>query len=139
VNRVINDVGTIQQFITQSFNTCSNAIVAFVIALGILLWLNWKLTLMCLCMVPVYYCVVRWHRKRLHEQTHDFRERQSALAGMLGETFSGIKIVKSFGQEDYERRRFESTIEDNFLPELDLSMLGIRMGIVLTALTDFTY
>ncbi|MCG3146876.1 MAG: putative multidrug export ATP-binding/permease protein [Verrucomicrobiae bacterium] len=139
VNRVINDVSTIQDFIVTAFGTIANSLVALVLALGIMLWLNWKLTLLCLLVLPVYFVVLRRFRKRLHSMSHDIRERQAALAGMLGETFSGIKVVKSFGQEDYERARFESAIQDNFMPELGLKMLSIRMGAVLGPVTDFTF
>jgi len=139
VNRVIHDVSTIQDFISSAFGTIANAAVALVLALGIMFWLNWKLTLLCLVVLPLYFMVVRRFRTRLHSMSRDIRERQSALAGMLGETFSGIKVVKSFGTEDYERNRFESAIQDNFMPELDLKMLSTRMSNTLNVFTDFTF
>jgi subfamily B ATP-binding cassette protein MsbA len=139
VNRVIHDVGTVQQFMNQAFSTITNASVAFVISLGLMLYLNWKLTVMCLLVLPLLYIVRRSFQTILYRKSHDVRERQSAFAGMLGETFSGIKVVKSFAQEDYENRRFVLTMKDNFYPEFELTMVGHRLWLWVGSLCDLTY
>lgn len=139
VNRVIHDVATIQSFMNQAFNTMANSGVALVMAVGIMLMMNWKLTIYCLLTLPLYFMVLHWFRRRLYRQSHDLRARQSALAGMLGETFSGIKVVKSFGAEQQEERRFVSTISNNFSTEFEFTMLSYRMNVVLAGLTDLTY
>jgi subfamily B ATP-binding cassette protein MsbA len=139
VNRVINDVGAIQQFINQAFSTITNSLVALVMAVCIMATLNWRLTLLCLAILPAYFATVRLFRRRLYRGSHDVRQRQAALAGMLGETLSGIRVVKAFAQEEYEEERFVSAITDNFLPELNLTMLSHRMGAFLVFMTDLTY
>ncbi|MDD2710045.1 MAG: ABC transporter ATP-binding protein [Verrucomicrobiae bacterium] len=139
VNRVIYDVSTIQQFMNQSFSLLTNSGVGFFIALAIMSFMNWRLALWCLCTLPMLFVVRRFFNRRLYEKSHDVRERQSSLAGMLGETFSGVKVVKSFGQEDHERRRFVLTLRDNFMPEFDLTMLGVRMGTAIGLMCELTY
>jgi len=139
VNRVIHDVATIQSFISQAFTTITNSAVGFVLAVGIMFALNWQLTLCCLLTLPVYFAVVHLFRRRLHDKARGVQERQSALAGMLGETFSGIKVVKSFGGEQQEERRFVNTMTGNFLFELDYTMLSYRMGIAMGVVTELTY
>ncbi len=139
VNRLINDVGAIQQFINQAFSTLTNSLVALGMAVGIMATLNWRLTLLCLATLPVYFTTVRLFRRRLYQGSHDVRQRQAALAGMLGETLSGIRVVKAFAQEEYEEQRFVSVITDNFLPELKFTMLGHKMGAFLVFMTDLTY
>ncbi len=139
VNRVINDVGSVQQFISLAFNTIANGAVALVIATVIMLFLNWKLTLLCLMTLPLYFLVFHFYRRHIYAKSHDVKERQSALAGSLGETLSGIKVVKSFAQEDHERDRFVHTITDNFYPEIALTMMGHRMWLWLSFLCDLLY
>jgi len=58
---------------------------------------------------------------------------------MLGETFSGIRVVKSFAQEDHERKRFALTIKDNFYPELELPVMGSRMNRSLALIFSAVY
>lgn len=139
VNRVIHDAGAIQQFINTAFGTVANSLVVLVMSLGIMFWLNHYLALFCLACLPVYYLVVRSFRTRLLAQHHEVKERQSLLAGKLGETFAGIRVVKSFAQEDHERKRFVLTIKDNFYKELDLPLIGTRMQNALGLMFFFVY
>ena len=139
VNRVIHDASAIQQFINTAFSTIANSLVSLLMALAIMFILNWSLTLLCLISLPIYFVIIHWYRKRLRAMHHDVKERQSLLAGRLGETFAGIRVVKSFAQEDHERRRFVLQIKDNFYSELQLPLLGARMSCVLGVLFFFTY
>ncbi len=131
VSRVISDAGAIQQFINSSLTVLANSMVSFVFALIIMAFLNWQLTLVCLLVLPLYYVVIYTFRKRLREQHREVKDRQSVLAGLLGETFAGIRVVKSFAQEDPERRRFIRRIKDNFQAELLLPVIGQRMAVSL--------
>jgi subfamily B ATP-binding cassette protein MsbA len=139
VNRVIHDAAAIQQFINSAFNTVANSLVIVVLSLGIMFWLNAPLALFCAACLPVYFVVVRSFRRRLAAGHHEVKERQSLLAGKLGETFAGIRVVKSFAQEDHERKRFVLTIKDNFYSELALPLLGLRMQNALGLMFFFVY
>lgn len=134
VNRVIHDAIAIQQFVNTAFTTLSNSIVSLVIALGIMMVLNWKIALFCVAALPVYFVIIHRFRKKMKIKQHEVKERQSVLAGMLGETFAGIRVVKSFGQESNEKQRFVHRIRDNFQVELELPLLGQRMNVSLGVL-----
>lgn len=127
VNRVIHDASAIQQFINTAFASIANSLVTLVMALVIMAFLNPLLTLFCALTLPFYFLVIYQYRHRLRSKHHEVKERQSILAGKLGETFAGIRVVKSFAQEDHERRRFVLTIKDNFYSELELPMIATRM------------
>ncbi|MFV0337723.1 MAG: ABC transporter ATP-binding protein [Chthoniobacterales bacterium] len=131
VNRVIHDATSIQQFINTAFTSLANSVVLLFFALIIMFLLNWKLTLFCAFTLPVYFLIIHTYRKKLRSKHHEVKERQSVLAGKLGETFAGIRVVKSFAQEDHERRRFVLTIKDNFYSEMELPMIGSRMRAIL--------
>ncbi len=139
VNRVIHDAAAIQQFINSAFSTLANSMVILVMSLIIMFWLNAPLALFCAATLPFYFVVVRSFRKRLREKHHEVKERQSLLAGKLGETFAGIRVVKSFAQEDHERKRFVLTIKDNFYSELALPLIGMRMQNALGLMFFFVY
>lgn len=113
VNRVIHDAVVIQQFINSAFTALANSFVLLIIALAIMAWLSSSVTLFCLLTLPVYFAIIHPFKKRLKSQHHEVKERQSLLAGNLGEFFSGIRVVKSFAQEDHERRRFVLAIGSN--------------------------
>ncbi|MEO6848218.1 MAG: ABC transporter ATP-binding protein, partial [Chthoniobacterales bacterium] len=137
VNRVINDVAAIQQFTNLAVATMTNSIFALFLALGIIFVLNWKLALFCLLILPFYYGVIRYFHPKLREDSHKFREKQSQVAGTLGEIFNGIKVVKSFATEDLEMQRFTQMTKDNIRPELELSTRSYQMGSILGSFNDF--
>lgn len=139
VNRMIHDVGSVQQFINSGFATVANSAMALIMAVVLMFFISWKLTLICLVTLPIYFTVFHFQKRWIYKKSHEVKERQSALAGSLGETFNGIKVVKSFGQEDHERRRFVGTIKDNFFPELDLTLTGSRMHHRMNMISDLLY
>ena len=139
VNRVIHDAAAIQQFINTAFASIANSMVTLVMALAIMAFLDPGLTLFCALTLPFYFLVIHRFRSRLRSKHHEVKERQSVLAGKLGETFAGIRVVKSFAQEDHERRRFVLTIKDNFYSELELPMIATRMRAILGMMFFFIY
>jgi len=139
VNRVIYDAQTIQQFINTALAAISNSFVAVIMSLTIMAFLNWRITLFCVATLPIYFAVIHFYRGKLRQKHHEVKERQSILAGRLGETFAGMRVVKSFAQEDHERRRFVLTIKDNFYSEMELPMLGVKMQGVIGVIFFFVY
>jgi subfamily B ATP-binding cassette protein MsbA len=139
VNRVVHDATAVQQFINTALTTISNSLVSLALAMTIMFFLNWKMALFCTASLPVYFAVIHLYRRGLHTRSHDVQERQSALAGTLGETFTGIKVVKCFAQEDHERRRFIQRIRENFPHELELSLMGMRMWLFLAGIFAVVY
>jgi subfamily B ATP-binding cassette protein MsbA len=139
VNRVVHDAAAVQQFITSALSTVSNSLVSLALATTIMFFLNWKMALFCTASLPIYFSVVHLYRRGLHTRSHEVQERQSALAGTLGETFSGIKVVKCFAQEDHERRRFLQRIRENLPHELELTLMGVRMWLFLAGIFAVVY
>lgn len=136
VNRVINDVASINNMIQTAVGVITNSLTSAVMSIAIMAMLNWKLTLLCCAVLPIYYLVYDRFRKKIYGMSHDVRERQSVLAGNLGEIISGIKVVRSFAQEDNERRRFVQMIHRNIYPEIKLGMTGTRMWLILDWLSS---
>ena len=139
VNRVIHDAASIQQFVNTALGTIVTSLVSLVMSLGIMMFLNWQLSLFCLATLPIYFLVVHAFRRQLRSQHHDVKERQSILAGLLGETFAGIRVVKSFAQEDHERKRFVLRIKNNFYSELQLPIISQKMVVWLGMLFVMVY
>ncbi len=136
VNRVISDVASINGMVQTAVGVITNSLTSAVMSIAIMTFLNWKLTLLCCSVLPIYYFVYDHYRKKIYEMSHDVRERQSVLAGNLGEIISGIKVVRSFAQEDNERRRFVQMIHRNIYPEIRLGMTGNRMWLILDWLSS---
>jgi subfamily B ATP-binding cassette protein MsbA len=78
--------------------------------LAFLLWLNWKLTLITFATIPFIALAVRAFNRRLRLLTRETQRSMGDITQVLQETIEGQKVVKIFGGQDYERRRFGEAV-----------------------------
>jgi ATP-binding cassette subfamily B protein/subfamily B ATP-binding cassette protein MsbA len=75
-------------------------------------WISWQLTLMFLILVPIAFFILTKVGRMMKRATRRLLERMSSIYKMLQEVFLGIKVVKGFTREAYERRRFRAVTRD---------------------------
>jgi ATP-binding cassette subfamily B protein/subfamily B ATP-binding cassette protein MsbA len=75
-------------------------------------WISWQLTLMFLILVPVALFILTKVSRMMKRATRRLLERMSSIYKMLQEVFLGIRVVKAFTREAYERRRFRAVTKD---------------------------
>ena len=78
--------------------------------LGWMLYLNWKLTLIALAMAPLIALIVSLFSGRLREMSRSMQNSMGDITHVLDETLGGHKVIKIFGGQDYERRRFHEAV-----------------------------
>lgn len=106
MNRVVDDTGAIRQFMEEVFAGMFTQIFIMIGAMIAMLTMDWKLALLTLALLPVAGLLVRvFHRyeMRLWRQQWRFNDK---VNGRLQDVLSGIRVVKSFGQEQREIDRF---------------------------------
>lgn len=109
ISRVINDVEQTKEFVMTGLMNVWIDLCTILIAIGIMLRLDVKLTLVTLIAFPFYAISVRYFFARLRSLT---RERSRALAGVqsyLHERVQGMSIIKSFTLEKHEQQIFAGT------------------------------
>src|SRR5687768_4521616 len=99
--------------VTQVTNAATNVLtvivrdgLATIGLLGWMLWLNWKLTLLSLAMTPAIIIVVRLISIRLRNSSRDVQRSMGDVTQVLQEAIEGHKVVKLFGGQRYEAKRF---------------------------------
>lgn len=111
MNRVVDDTGAIRQFMEEVFAGMFTQIFIMIGAMGAMLFMDWRLALLTLALLPVAGFLVRaFHRyeMRLWRQQWRFNDK---INGRLQDVLSGIRVVKSFGQEEREIERFRQYSE----------------------------
>jgi len=83
--------------------------------LGWMLYINWKLTLIALVMGPLIALTVSLFSGRLREMSRSLQNSMGDITHVLDETLDGHKVVKIFGGQDYEKRRFHEAANRNRL------------------------
>ncbi|WP_083385552.1 lipid A export permease/ATP-binding protein MsbA [Methylomonas sp. LWB] len=113
ISRITNNIGEVTR-------ATSDSIRSFVregfTAIGLLAYLahtNLQLSLVFLAIAPVVATMVRYVGKRLKRLSRNMQDTVGDITHITSEVVSGNRIVKSFGGEDYERRRFRDASLEN--------------------------
>jgi subfamily B ATP-binding cassette protein MsbA len=110
MSRVSNDVGTVQQVATTVPVDLAKQTVTFLGAIALLLYMNWRLCLAVLAVVPLVVLVARIFGRRLKTLSTESQDRTAESSTILEEMISGIKLVKSFVMERHEVDRLAAQL-----------------------------
>jgi subfamily B ATP-binding cassette protein MsbA len=106
ISRLTNDVsmlqgaviGTAASVVRNGFMTLTGLLVVLVV--------SWKLSVLTLIVVPINLVLVELIGRKLKKRSYRTQEGMAEMTAVLGESISGIRVVKAFNMGDYERRRF---------------------------------
>ena len=128
--RVTSDVGSILMFIRSGIiQLISDLIVAVAVAV-VLVWLQWRLALVALVIVPIYAVNQRYFFAHLRKLSDEIRAQVSALYALLSERVSAVRIVRSFVKEEAELAALDERIDRHRA----LSLANTRAAALLGAL-----
>jgi subfamily B ATP-binding cassette protein MsbA len=106
MSKVSYDVTGVTGAATGVLTTLVKDSLAVIGLLGWLLWLDWRLTLVALAIIPLIALSVRGFSKRLRSTSRAVQFAMGRIMQVLQETIEAHKVVKVFGGQDYEKRRF---------------------------------
>jgi subfamily B ATP-binding cassette protein MsbA len=111
VTKFTNDVTNIAAASTSVLTVIVRDTVTIAALLTILLYSNWKLTLITLAVIPPTALVVRYFSKRLRTTSRASQQAIGGIATVLDETIANLRVVKIFGGQAYESSRFKDANE----------------------------
>jgi len=101
------DVDAIQSAITSGVLDALYYTMLLIGMSALMLYLDWRFTLIALSVLPVLSFVVYTLTRRIKRTSLDVRVREADLMSTMQEVLSSMRLVKAFGREDHERGRFE--------------------------------
>ena len=111
IQRCTSDIETLKSFVSEQMTSIFRIVVLLALSLTFMLGMNWKLTI--IAMLPVPYIILRsvhFHGK-IGKAFLDCDENEGKLSDIAQENLTGVRVVRSFGQERRERERFEAQNE----------------------------
>jgi ABC-type multidrug transport system fused ATPase/permease subunit len=124
ISRMTNDVEALESLVTDSVVTLFQAGLTLVGAVAVLLFLDVKLALLTFCVVPFVLAGSIWFRLVSAGAFRRTRETIGSITAYLQETLSGIRVVRSFGQEPRHEARFAELNTEN----CDANMVTVRLN-----------
>ncbi len=108
MSRIDGDVAEIQRFAVDSLFSAVSSVIGLLVALGMLLTLSWKLSLLALVLIPLDVLWLRWMRRKVEREVRQLRERSADVSSFMVETLPVMKFIQSAGQQQREARRLEA-------------------------------
>jgi subfamily B ATP-binding cassette protein MsbA len=128
IGRVTDDIESVQDFVTTALLGIVTNIFTLVGMIGIMLYMNWRFTLISLAIAPVLFAAVLFLTRKIKSASRDVRKKESELVSTVQEVFSSIRVVKAFAREDYEQRRFERQSLENIETALKAQSLKMKLS-----------
>lgn len=133
MTRMFDDINNLENMTTNSLLELVTASIIIVGAVIMLFSMNWVLTLLALCIMPLYLINFRFFRKRLHQQWRALQKHYSELSSEFSESIMGIKVIKSFSLEEYKGKK----LEDRFTRDAGMRIEGFTMNAVFHVISEF--
>ena len=110
LSRVLNDVQGAGSAVATTLVSVASNLVTFVLALVAVVWLDWRLALLALVLLPVYVIPTRRVGRRRKVLKRESQALMAQLTGLLAETLSisGAQLIKVFGTEEVETDRLRT-------------------------------
>jgi ATP-binding cassette subfamily B protein len=107
IQRCTSDVEALRRFFADQAMTVGQILSLFIVNMVGLLLLNWQLALLSIVIVPVLVVMSALFFRRVSKAYEAFQVQDAVLSSTLQENLSGVRVVKAFARQDYEREKFE--------------------------------
>lgn len=112
ITRLTSDVDSLNELFTSGVIEGLGDMVAIIAYISFMFWLDWKLAIVSLIVVPLLVLATNWFRKRARVGFDKVRTRMAKLNAFLQEHISGASTVQLFNAEEKTRRRFAEINDD---------------------------
>ena len=133
--RVGQDTGALEGALIDGVPFFISNILTLIAIAGILLWLNWRLTLLVFVPGPLVAIISHLAWGRLHRVLHRFWHYRARMTSTLNDSLSGMRVIKAFAQERQEVDRFTGHSRDMADTLLYLEQLWATFFPILTGVT----
>ena len=115
IERCTSDVDALRRFFSEQAIGVGRIALLFIVNFVALLQLNTKLTLISVIAIPVVLVVSVWFFKQVTKRYEEYQEQEAVLSTTLQENLTGVRVVKAFARQEYEKGKFEKDNWEKFL------------------------
>ncbi len=121
ISRITFNVTMVTGAATDAIKVVIREGLTVIFLFGYLLWMNWKLTLVMVAILPLIALMVSSASKKFRKQSKKIQVAMGDVTHVASETIQGYRVVRSFGGESYESGRFRTASEDNTRKQLRMT------------------
>ncbi|WP_226655543.1 ABC transporter ATP-binding protein [Pseudalkalibacillus hwajinpoensis] len=142
-SRIVNDTGVIKDLVSNHLISLLTSTLSIVGSIGILLYLDWKLTAILLAVVPIMMIGIRFIGKRMYKVSKGLQEETAKFTATITQVLSEVRLVKFSMAENVEEENGKNGIKNVFsysmkeakiyallMPLMTLLLMGVLVIIV---------
>ena len=107
IQRCTSDVDMIKNFVSEQLTAVFRIVMMIALSLFFMFSMNPKLTLVAAVFVPVVITYSTFFHSKIHDRFTQCDENEGVLSTIAQENLTGIRVVRAFGREKFEKERFE--------------------------------
>lgn len=114
MSRVLNDTSVAQSTLSQLSVNLFKQPIALVAGVAAVMWIDWKFSLVALVLFPACIVPVAMYGRKVRKAGRAEQELAGEMNVILQESFSGIRVIKSFTREKVMKQMFDKAVMDQF-------------------------
>ena len=122
ISRITFDVMQVTQAVTDALKIIIREGATIIFLLGYLLWMDWQITLIFLVISPILGFIVSKISKRLRMLSTRIQNSMGDITHVCSEMINNFRVMRIFGGEAYEKKRFAEESHNNFKQNMKLTV-----------------
>jgi subfamily B ATP-binding cassette protein MsbA len=120
ITRITYDTTMVTGAATDAIKVVIREGLTVIFLFSFLLWMNWKLTLVMVAILPLIGLLYGKASRKFRKQARKIRISMGDVTHVASETIHGYRVVRGFGGEEYESARFQQASRDNTKKQLNM-------------------
>ncbi len=107
MSKLTNDLNAVRNLVGPGIMYSASTLVVGITTVGVMLHLDWRLTLLVLLPMPLVSIMVKVFGQKIHERFEKIQEMYSQITEKVRENLSGVRVIRAFCQEEPEMAQFD--------------------------------
>jgi ATP-binding cassette, subfamily B, bacterial len=124
IARLSDDIEEIEELMLSAIASALTYLFQFVFFVGALFYLQWRLALVSLFVVPLFLVVARYFSRKIRGATREERRRIGSISAVAQESLSNAALVQAYNRQENEVSRFRRENEGSFVADMEVTRLS---------------
>lgn len=110
VSLFLTDTNLVREMASRTLVGLIENMAKIIILVGVMLWLDWRMTLLILFTMPIGIFFMGRQRKKVRKATDDYASETGELASFISQTVRNMRVVRAYGQQTKEQNNARNVI-----------------------------
>ncbi|WP_243788632.1 ABC transporter ATP-binding protein [Saccharopolyspora gloriosae] len=124
LSRLTTDVASIEALVLSGITQTAASLIKIVLFAGVLFYLDWRLAVVALLVVPLFLFIARFFAQRIKSASREVAGRTGSISTVAEESLGNAPLIQAYGRESAEVRRFSRQSRSSLSAELSAARIG---------------